>query len=270
MRRLLIRPGAIGDCIVSFPALESLRTDYTEIWVPTPIVSLVQFADRVCSISSTGLDSFGIEGLEAPASLVKRLAGFDEIISWYGAKRHEFRAALAQVCQRCTFFDALPLAGAHEHATDFYARQTGAPLGLVPRIHTDRTETRNSVVVHPFSGSAKKNWPLSRFAELSNALSLRVEWLAGPEEELREAHRFDNLLEAATWIHRARLYVGNDSGMTHLGAATGVQTLALFGPTDPAVWAPRGENVTVLKDEPIADLPVPRVLETVNRLLGLL
>ncbi len=85
MRRLLIRPGAIGDCIVSFPALEFLRTEDTEIWVPAPVVPLVQFADRVCPISSTGLDLFGIEGLEAPAPLLERLSSFDEIITWYGS-----------------------------------------------------------------------------------------------------------------------------------------------------------------------------------------
>ncbi len=185
------------------------------------------------------------------------------------ANRPEFRSALARICKRCTFFDALPLAGGQENATDFYARQVGAPQGLTPRIRTDRTERRMSAIIHPFSGSSKKNWPLSRFQTLSNALPLEVEWLAGPEEELRDANRFDDLLEAAAWIRGARLYIGNDAGMTHLAAATGVQTLALFGPTDPAVWAPRGENVTVLRNEPIADLPVPVVLETANRLLGL-
>src|SRR5437763_5896868 len=198
MRRLLVRPGAIGDCIVSFPALEFLRTDYTEVWVPAPVVPLVQFADRVCSISSTGLDSFGIEGLEASASVVKRLTSFDEIISWYGANRPDFRTALAQISKRCIFLQALPLAGVHEHATDFYTRQVGAPLGLRPRIRTGQIERRASVVIHPFSGSSKKNWSLLRFAELSSALPLEVEWLAGPEEELRECHRFDNLLEAAS------------------------------------------------------------------------
>src|SRR5436305_14282645 len=69
MRRLIIRPGAIGDCIVSFPALESLRTEHTEAWVSSPVAPLVQFADRVCPISSTGLDLLGIEGLQPPDSV---------------------------------------------------------------------------------------------------------------------------------------------------------------------------------------------------------
>lgn len=268
MRRLLIRPGAIGDCIVSFPTLEFLRTEWTEIWVPRPIVPLVQFAGRVCPISSTGLDLLGIEGLRPPDSLVERLSGFDEVISWYGANRPEFRRSLERLCRRCLFFEALPSDHAMEHATDFYARQVGAPLGLAPGIRISHLEAREAIVIHPFSGTARKNWPLSCFEILSRELGLAVEWTAGPEEELPGAHRFDDLLELATWIRGARLYIGNDSGISHLAAATGVPTLVLFGPTAPNVWAPRGSNVTVLRHDPIAELSTEQVLDAANRLLG--
>ncbi len=268
MRRLLIRPGAIGDCIVSFPALEFLRTEYTEVWVPSPVAPLIQFADRVRPLSSTGLDSLGIEGLQAPASLTDGLSSFDEVVSWYGTNRPEFRAALTALCRHCSFLPALPPMGLGCHATDFYAQQVGAPRGLTPGIHTGEVKPRESVVVHPFSGSARKNWPLGHFQALGRELSLDVEWSAGPEEELPGAHRFDNLFELATWIRGARLYIGNDSGITHLGAATGVPTLALFGPTAPEIWAPRGDNVTVVRHDPLAELSVARVLAAANRLLG--
>lgn len=268
MRRLLIRPGAIGDCIVSFPALEFLRTEYTELWVPSPVVPLIQFADRVYPLSSTGVDSLGIEGLEPPNRLTNRLSSFDEVVSWYGTNRPEFRSALTASCRRCTFLPALPSAGLSCHATDFYAQQVGAPAGLTPRIRIDAVKPRDSVAVHPFSGSARKNWPLPNFRALVDRLPLQVEWLVGPEEQLDGANRFEDLLELATWIGGARLYIGNDSGVTHLAAATGVPTVALFGPTVPDVWAPRSHNVTVLRHNPLAELPVSRVLEVANRLLG--
>jgi ADP-heptose:LPS heptosyltransferase len=51
----------------------------------------------------------------------------------------------------------------------------------------------------------------------------------------------------ARWLARARLYAGNDSGITHLAAAVGTPVLALFGPTNPEVWAPRGPNVRVVR-----------------------
>ena len=103
MRRLLIRPGAIGDTLLSFPALEALRASYTEVWCREEIVPLVRFADHVESIGRTGID-----GAEWSGRLRDRLASFDEIVSWYGANRDEFRAALAQVNPRVRFLAALP------------------------------------------------------------------------------------------------------------------------------------------------------------------
>ena len=80
MRRLLIRPGAIGDFIVSLPALERLKTDYLEVWAASPNVPLARFADRARSIASTGLDLLGIA--DTPPGLIDELRGFDSIVSW--------------------------------------------------------------------------------------------------------------------------------------------------------------------------------------------
>ena len=94
-----------------------------------------------------------------------------------------------------------------------------------------------------------------------------MEWTAGPEEHLAEAVRFDNLLELARWIGSAQLYIGNDSGITHLSAAVGVPTLALFGNSNPSLWAPRGKNVAVLAQTTIASLTVDQVLEAALQML---
>ena len=123
-RRLLIRPGAIGDVIVSLPALAYLRAEYTEVWVPAAVAPLIRFADRVRAISSTGLD--GLELGRAPASLAAALSGFDDIVTWYGANRAEFAEAVRGLPFR--FFPALPPPDASRHATDFYLEQVGAPL----------------------------------------------------------------------------------------------------------------------------------------------
>ena len=94
-----------------------------------------------------------------------------------------------------------------------------------------------------------------------------MEWCAGPEEPLPDANRFDNLLELAAWLKGARLYIGNDSGISHLAAATGMPTFVLFGPTDPAIWAPRGANVWVKRSEPLQDLESAALLPEILRLL---
>src|SRR5690348_2342755 len=84
MRRLLIRPGAIGDCILSLPALEYLTADYTEVWISSPLVPLIQFADAVRPLSSTGLDLLGVGDLPMAAGLMEKLRTFDSVVSWYG------------------------------------------------------------------------------------------------------------------------------------------------------------------------------------------
>jgi heptosyltransferase-3 len=276
LNKLLIRPGAIGDCILSFPALEHLKADYTEVWVPSIVVPLVQFADQVRSLAASGIDLLGISDVATHAGLEsalrERLARFDEIVSWYGSKRPEFRAALQNIHPRCVFHAALPEAafpGQRVHASDFFARQVGAPDGLCPRLELKPSATRDAVVVHPFSGSKRKNWPLDRFREVAERMPCAAEWIAGPEEQLEGALRFESLRDLAENISGARLYIGNDSGITHLAAALGVPTIALFGPTEPDIWAPRGKNVTVLRGTPIESLPVTAVLSAVHRLLGL-
>lgn len=270
MRRLVIRPGAIGDCLLSMPAIRCVRSEYTEAWVPSAVVPLFGgVVDLAVSIASTGLDLVGIGDLLRPAPLTRRLQSFDSVVSWYGANRPEFRDALRSTGVPCKFLTALPPTDFAGHAGDFFLEQVGAAKGLIPHLGIPKVVKRDTVVIHPFSGSARKNWPLERYRTLASRLHAQVEWTAGPEEQVEEARRFDDLYVMAEWIGGARLYIGNDSGITHLAAATGVKTLALFGPTNPCVWAPRGSNVTVLEAPSMTELPVERVWQTANRLLDL-
>jgi heptosyltransferase III len=271
VRRLLIRPGAIGDCILSIPALQYLKTDYTEVWISSSVVPLIQFANTVRSIASTGLNLAGVGDLGVPTDLRQRLQSFDSIVSWYGTNRPEFRGAMLSAGISCDFHAALPPADYKDHAIDFFARQVGAPEGLVPRISVESCFPRATVAIHPFSGSARKNWPLSSFLDLAAQLPVTAEWTAGPEEQLPAPlapARFTNLLDLARWLQGARLYIGNDSGITHLAAALGAKTLALFGESRPEIWAPRGSNVTVVYSTPLTALSVESVRETATRLLS--
>jgi heptosyltransferase-3 len=244
MRRLLIRPGAIGDVIVSLPALECLRAEYLEVWVREQNVPLIRFADAVRSIGATGLDLLGLPGITPSPALLERLRSFDSIISWYGAGRPEFRDAVAKLELPFEFLPALP-ASAACHAVDFYLQQAGkdeAYPPLAPRIDCP-AEREDFAVIHPFASSPAKRWPMSKFREVASALKIPVRWCAGDNEELPEAVRIDNLYELGCWLARARVYIGNDSGISHLAAAVGTPAIVLFGPTDPAIWAPRGSKV---------------------------
>jgi heptosyltransferase-3 len=265
LKRLLIRPGAIGDFIVSLPALQWLKADYTEVWCASAMLPLAGFAERAVSLAASGIDRLG---LVDAADVIERLRGFDEIHSWYGTNRPEFRESVALSRLPFCFYPALPVCS-RLSASDYYLTQVNAPLGAFPRIPL-RTNAKNSaIVLHPFSGSARKNWPMSRWLELASLLPLPVAWCRGPEDVLPggvldSVVMIPDLMELAQWIGGARAFIGNDSGITHLAAATGVQTIALFGETDPEVWAPRGEDVRLIRSQPLSALRAETVAEAVR------
>ncbi len=275
MRRLIIRPGAIGDCLLALPAIEFLRTEKTELWVPSSTSLLFGEGGipatcglhRVSSIPSTGIDRFGLGDGFTPVGLSEELQGFDDIVSWYGENRQEFRQAALRINPQWRFLRALPPSDCSLHATDYFLSQVGrtlrsTPQPIVLRPSISPKGRHGAIAIHPFSGSQAKNWPLDRYRELGKQLAPGAEviLLAGPEDELPEARRFDNLRSLASWLNGAALYIGNDSGPTHLAAATGTTVLALFGPTNPSVWAPRGPHVTVLQRQPLTELSVDEVV----------
>ena len=238
MTRLLIRPGAIGDVILSLPALEAAKADYTEVWAPRVTLPLIRFADKKLALADTGLDLVGVvDGIRAPL-----LDTFDSIYSWYGANRPEFREAVRDLPFK--FFPALP------------------PPEGVPRIPVPPAPREDFAVIHPFASSPAKRWPMENFRAVAETLAMPVRWCAGPEEPLDCAVRFDDLYELAGWLSRARVYIGNDSGISHLAAAVGTPVVAIFMTTDPQIWAPRGNRVAVLNNPSAAT-----VLQAVQRLV---
>lgn len=218
--------------------MESLRSEYTEVWTPSLVAPLVRFADAVGSIARSGIDVVGLPGRAIPG----RLREFDRIVSWYGANRREFIDAVRGL--PFEFHEALPPADCEMHATDFFLGQAGAPAGVAAKIKIEGATTTGTVI-HAFSGNRKKNWPIENFREVAAHLG-RVQWLAGPEEVLEGATRLDSLADVARLIAGAKRYIGNDSGITHLAAAVGAPVIAIFESSDPRIWAPRGANVQVV------------------------
>ncbi len=257
-RRLIIRPGAIGDFILTLPAMEFLKTGYVEVWAASQNLPLARFAHRTRSIAATGLDMLEF----APSEKLRaELSAFDSIISWYGSNRPEFRDAVAGLPFQ--FFTPIPPDSCQIPAADYFASQVGSPLPAVPSIDCPRVEG-GFAVIHPFSASPRKCWPLDRFQELARRLPMPVRWCAGPEDSLPDAVRIENLYELAYWLASARVFVGNDSGISHLAAAVGTPVVALFGPTNPQIWAPRGPHVRVIAKAAMADISVEEVLDSLG------
>jgi ADP-heptose:LPS heptosyltransferase len=152
-------------------------------------------------------------------------------------------------------------------------------------------EERRQVVIHPGSGGLRKIWPLSRWRVFLQSLrerkDIHIFMVMGPADErirplvqeIADGERIpvvDNLqLPAlAALLSDADLYVGNDSGVTHLAASLGTPTVAIFGPTDPVVWGPRGLDVEIFKDfwdqeEFLVPFPAPTGSLSVSQLVSL-
>ncbi|MFH1075302.1 MAG: glycosyltransferase family 9 protein [Pseudomonadota bacterium] len=121
--------------------------------------------------------------------------------------------------------------------------------------------------IHPGSGSRLKAWPIERFCGLYELIKdrglARPCFILGPAElHLMDLLKNDfdmeivfpsNLVELAGLLAQGRIFIGNDSGVSHLAAFIGLSVVAIFGPSDPARWSPRGRDVTVMsRDMPCA------------------
>jgi len=225
--------------------MEALRTAYTEVWCAEQNVPLARFADSARSIVGAGLDRLGL----LPAGdVVDRLRSFDSIVSWYGYNRPDFQDLTARLSLPIEFLPALP--DGSGHAVEFYNRQALKLGALVPSrfpsIQVPAAE-RTCAFIHPFASSLAKRAPMDLFQAAAEKLSrtMPVHWLCGPEEQLPGALRIDDLYELACRLRGGRIFVGNDSGISHLGAAVRTPCLTFFHSTDPAIWSPRGPSVCV-------------------------
>jgi heptosyltransferase III len=119
-------------------------------------------------------------------------------------------------------------------------------------------DTKKPVAIHPGSGSKKKNWSFDRFLKIAGyfrSKQVPVLWIKGPAEDDyyfpaddAVASNFP-LTELAAHLSKCRSYIGNDSGVTHLAAAVGCKTVALFGPSERRIWTPRGRDVIIISPE---------------------
>jgi ADP-heptose:LPS heptosyltransferase len=286
-RILIIHQGALGDCILSLPAIRAFRHHYPdasiEIWGYPEILRLVDrsvYADTIYSIDRVRIASLFTPDMPVPASVIERLRCFDLICVFGGVWQTTFVHNLKKIGVKKVYrIDPFPPDGSHTHVINHQASQLPS-LGLKVPLSTptlfppeddgkriasfleQRKIDRQALVValHPGSGSRAKVWSPGNLAQLSTYLldNDRVHLIVpiGPaDKEYAEdyCHLISSdrmlpvtnlpLTELAALLKRCTVYVGNDSGVTHMAAAVGTPVVALFGPTDPRVWGPRGKRV---------------------------
>jgi ADP-heptose:LPS heptosyltransferase len=125
-------------------------------------------------------------------------------------------------------------------------------------------DSSGKVLLHPGSGSRRKNWPLENFIRLNILLKKRgmfTTWVLGPAEHFmvnelkkrglrdKEVHLIHDLLDFLDLLKHAAGFIGNDSGLSHLSAFLRIPVISIFGPSDPKRWRPIGPLVKVVRSE---------------------
>ncbi|MFH1876397.1 MAG: lipopolysaccharide heptosyltransferase II [Candidatus Omnitrophota bacterium] len=131
------------------------------------------------------------------------------------------------------------------------------------------------VGIHVAANWELKRWPAERFAELADLLAKKHHCtilFTGAEPDAALVSRVTgqmstqaamlcgktSIRQLAALITHMRMFISNDSGPAHLAASLGVPTLVIFGPTSPALTAPRGRSVTVVSGKHDCGLPCYR------------
>jgi heptosyltransferase III len=272
LRILVLRGGALGDLILTLPILREIRNSYkdaaTELWGILPQARLARpaFIDRIERLDAAELAPLFVAAQGSP--LVRsRLEGFDLAISLLSdPDRTIVRNLAASGVKKVVGGSFRVQPGIHAvYQLAAVLDQLGLTLhDPVPRLSVGPDlERSSSLGFHLGSGSARKNWPMDCWLKLTERLDGSFDdfLLVGGEADNERVREFcfrcrirrlrsllnANLSELSRALHECRLFIGHDTGVTHLAAAVGTPTVALFGATDPAVWAPLGEHVRVVR-----------------------
>ncbi len=298
---LVIRGGAIGDFILTLPAIAALRRQFPaahlEVLGYSHIISLAiagGLVDRACSIESRALAAFFGRNAQLAEDMTDYFSEFDLIISYLYDPDAIFRTNIAR-CSPAQF-----IAGPHRpdphsglHASKVFLKPLERlaifDADPVPRLalESDRASAARlpqagRLALHPGSGSEQKNWPEAKWADLLQYLMGAAQWqilLVGGEAEGQRLQRLAAALpptriqvaQSLPLVQLARLlqpcaaFIGHDSGISHLAAALGLPGLILWGDTAQEVWRPPSQKVRILHNaDGLGKLELDQVVQSLE------
>ncbi len=303
VRLLAVHSGALGDVVLLCRLLGALRTEGVTATLVAAgekarLMATLGAVDRAIDFNALPMGELFFDSPDGPSELAAKLGPCDHLISCFGAGDRAVEEKLAAACRAVSrdFLPIRPLPGDSRHVLDLWAEQMrlAAPVPAIAWSVPSAVELAAGkilaqagvdpdapyVALHIGSGSPDKCWPLERFAQLADRIEHPVVLLMGPPEHERlTPEAIDRLRSAgavpadltlehlAGILAAAAAFVGNDSGPAHLAAGVGTPTLALFGPTDPAQFAPHGPSVQTVRHEPLEAMPVDQVAGVLATLL---
>lgn len=311
-RILVFRGGAIGDVILALPAVGALRWAFPKARIEVVgdpgrlcLALHAGYADAVVDADDLEVHRLFSRQYRESRRLLSCLRGCDLILSYAPAPNPVFIDNVRRYCSgEVVAWPAHP--GDAVHAADHLLQPVLRFLDTVPPAEPrvfPGTEHRRAagrfwrsaglpeqgvLAIHPGSGGPHKLWPREGWQQVLGWAAKRGVpgiLIRGPAELEHGPGRMPEgpgrgwktlsnvpLLELAAILEKCATFAGHDSGITHLAAAVGTPTLALFGPTDPRVWGPRGRRACVMRPAlpgplGLANMPVGAVTETLRAML---
>lgn len=300
MRTLIIRPAALGDTLMLAPALSKSRA-----WGEVIMAGRKPGIDFLRPLVS-GCLNFEGQGwhalfMEAPEpGFILPLREVDTIVAFLSDPQGRVRKNLERLFPGASIVVLPGYPDEHEpiHVALYLARgleNSGLPVhaeevfreAMKRPIFLPGHGQRLRIVFHPGSGGAKKNHPPEFWLDLMRSFRKSIPstqgWpviLLGPAEEkllpLFSGHKDVEILFSpdseglSLLLQEALLYVGQDSGITHLAAMLGAPTIALFRHTSAVQWSPLGPRVKVIESSASGPELVERVLSAANEFISIL
>ena len=281
MNILIIRPGAFGDTLMLLPSLVNISGQSTITLVARqPGLYFIQdFVNRSMDLDCAGWHRLF---LESPAKEGLPVSQTDFVVVFLndegGAISRNLNAYFPNT--PIHLFPSFPAKGEKIHVARYISnclKTAGLPIEpraafenavMNPLMSMERTlQSCDTAVFHPGSGGPKKNHPpdfwlkiLRRFVREPAFQKVGTSLLLGPAEASLHSF-FRKNLESTKWeicfcpdyetltglLGKACLYLGHDSGITHLAAMLGIPTVALFTESNSVQWHPLGPAVQVVQ-----------------------
>ncbi len=289
MKFLIARWGTLGDLVLTFPVFSALKRKDWEVSLFTRknLLELsldLKIVDGGIPIDSTELLPL-FSDIPIKTEVRKFILSHDIIIS-YSFPEDIISKKLKSLCKEKLIIHPVPKEALSCHITDHLLLPLKS-FGIEGEVSSGEWRGKGKyITIHPGSGSVKKRWNRENFLELSRILSKKkkVRIILGESEmdeiEYWEKTNFHEVIFSPTFkrlkeiLINSSIFIGNDSGVTHLSAYLGVPTIAIFGSTSPEIWGPRGKRVKIIYEKNCKDLfclkniSVLRVLKEAQKILS--
>ncbi len=276
MKILILKPGGIGDTLLLFPAVVELRRNFHDAEIDIignrEVLSLFvtnQSISKAISIEDRIVTEILSEKLKHRAK---------DFIEQYD--RHylliDDDGTIERNMKSLNISDYIIASSVQKNSPIPQWKFVTQIMKLSVSKHEDyvreflknrQIKKKRYILIHPGSGSKTKNWSLNNFIELIKYIrgrydiELRVITGYAEKDMMMKLGNAENTIGDIEIQHNEKLsdivdlltgssiFIGNDSGISHLAGLTGTASIVLFGPSDPRIWKPIGDNISIVIPE---------------------